>query len=106
MRKQEKKRVGETERKRGVPGESFARRTVGVEPILDNGSTIGLSDAYTHFARTCNFKSSNQRGEGVGRLGGGISRSTVARLATKGEVILSVDLLSASILAEKRATTR
>lgn len=51
---------------------------MGVERIDDNGSAIGLSSAYTRFARTCNFKSSN----------GAISRgpSTLARLATKGKL--------------------
>lgn len=32
-------------------------RVVGVEPIRNNGTTIGLSGAYTRFARTCNSKS-------------------------------------------------
>lgn len=69
-------------------------RVVGVEPIRNNGTTIGLSGAYTRFARTCNSKS--WKG---GRISGaGYGRST----RHKGEVILlGRSLISSSILSRK-----
>lgn len=67
------------QRKREREAKFCEERVVGVEPIRNNGPTIGLSGAYTRFARTCNSKS--WKG---GRISGG--RGTVARLATKGRL--------------------
>lgn len=70
-------------------------RVVGVEPIRNNGTTIGLSGAYTRFARTCNSKS--WKG-GAHKRGAGYGRST----RHKGEVILlGRSLISSSILSRK-----
>lgn len=79
------------QRKREREAKFCEERVVGVEPIRNNGPTIGLSGAYTRFARTCNSKS--WKG---GRISGAGLDSP-----QRGGYSLGRSLISSSILSRK-----
>lgn len=81
------------QRKREREAKFCEERVVGVEPIRNNGPTIGLSGAYTRFARTCNSK----------WKGGRISGAGVRWLDSpqRGGYSLGRSLISSSILSRK-----